>query len=97
MQILKTHEIDLLRMNGAEFTNFRLIPETDNPKVFSVSFSVKNGTNIEDALLMSSRNRVRTFGEIYKAIDALYQVFPELQELKSIEYVLPKHNKNILK
>jgi len=86
MQILKTQEIELLRQNGAEFIDFILIPQTENPRLFSVEFTVKNGNNIERALLMSSRNKVRLFGDIQKAVIALFEVFPEMENIDSIKY-----------
>ena len=90
MQALKTHDIDLLRHNGAAFTEFELVPQPDS-QVFAVEFKVVTGENEkkENAVLMNARGRIRTFGNIYKAVVALRKIFPELDDEEFIKYRLP--------
>ena len=88
MQVLKTHDIDLLRQNGAVFREIRLVPLPENPQIFSVEFIIDNGESMEKGLLMNTRNKIRTFGNIRKAVLTLYEIFPEMSKMDFLQYKL---------
>lgn len=91
MQILKTNEIELLRHNGAEFQDITIVPviEEGSGIRFSIEFTVKGRQGDEErALLMTARNKPRTFADVRLALPALYQIFPELHDIGEIRMTL---------
>ncbi len=88
MQILKIQEIFLLRRNGAVFTDFELVPQPDKNRQFAVEFTVQSDGQKEKSVLINSRDKIRTFGDINKAIGALRKIFPELDHEQFIKYRL---------